>query len=331
MKNSDDRKRIRHLDMAKGIGIFCIVIGHSYSYYIGNGNKVIPFLFSFHVPIFFIITGILYSRRDAVCINVMKKIRELIIPYFIWGGIYQLCLLCLSLIGGEDVGAQIGSRVLTILQLTSGAMWFLPTMFVSTILFQLSSRTRNKRYQWAFCIVAFIIGVIAPHNSVIAESLWRGLIGFSFITIGYYCNALFKRKTKPLIWALLLIVDVVLISFYGTADLARRSFGFIPLYLLISLLGCWLCISGCNYLELKCSNAVCKSFERLGQYSIVVLCTHQIILAVLQVLDYRVLNYGIQRLGELEGIIMAIIILIIIYLLLPVLIRLMGWSFGINS
>ncbi len=47
-------KRLNYIDVAKGIGMLLVVIGHC-SNTIAN-----QYIYSFHMPLFFIITGILY-------------------------------------------------------------------------------------------------------------------------------------------------------------------------------------------------------------------------------------------------------------------------------
>ena len=146
-----------------------------------------------------------------------------------------------------------------------------------------------------------------------------------------YGDGIFTRRAKWYVWLVLLFVDIGLINIYGTANLASRSFGFIPLYLAVSFLGSWLCIAACNYIESKNVNRLRHIVERIGKYSIVVLCTHQILLTFLQLTDYRFLNYGIQRTGEFEGIIMAVLIMVITYLIMPIMLRCLGWSFGLHN
>ena len=46
------KKRIDWLDIAKGIAIICTIIGHSF-----GKNRIGVFIFSFHMPIFFILSG----------------------------------------------------------------------------------------------------------------------------------------------------------------------------------------------------------------------------------------------------------------------------------
>ena len=48
-------KRLTYIDIARGIAIICIVLGH-----LGN-NTINRVVFTFHVPIFFFITGYIYA------------------------------------------------------------------------------------------------------------------------------------------------------------------------------------------------------------------------------------------------------------------------------
>ena len=49
-------KRINYIDLAKGIAILCVIIGHTFSAY-DQGNILVQFIYSFHMPLFFILSG----------------------------------------------------------------------------------------------------------------------------------------------------------------------------------------------------------------------------------------------------------------------------------
>ena len=53
-------KRWEYLDMAKGVGIFLVVLGHIE--YIGEGT--LKWIFSFHMPLFFVVGGILFRLKE---------------------------------------------------------------------------------------------------------------------------------------------------------------------------------------------------------------------------------------------------------------------------
>lgn len=54
-----EKKRIDYLDMVKGIGIILVVIGHSTL----PSDSVITWLASFHMPLFFIVSGMLLWHK----------------------------------------------------------------------------------------------------------------------------------------------------------------------------------------------------------------------------------------------------------------------------
>ena len=63
-------KRLKEIDILKGIGIFCVLIGHSIpdantqiSNYFWGG--VFRWIYSFHMPLFIAISGFLYF--DSIC------------------------------------------------------------------------------------------------------------------------------------------------------------------------------------------------------------------------------------------------------------------------
>lgn len=71
------QNRIRSIDIAKAIGIFLIVLGHVLKF--GNLRK---FIYAFHVPLFFFLSGICFTQKDNKKF-IVKKIKTIYIPYII--------------------------------------------------------------------------------------------------------------------------------------------------------------------------------------------------------------------------------------------------------
>ena len=75
------KERDKSIDSLKGLGIILMIIGHV-------NTPLRDFIFSFHMPLFFFISGYLYKDR---CINdiLHRCIDRILIPYlatclFIW-------------------------------------------------------------------------------------------------------------------------------------------------------------------------------------------------------------------------------------------------------
>ena len=79
-----DRKR--GLDIAKGIAIIFVIMGHSYSAL--NENLVLYYIESFHMPFFFIVSGILYKdgtkKSETFLSDFGNKVKKFLIPYFVF-------------------------------------------------------------------------------------------------------------------------------------------------------------------------------------------------------------------------------------------------------
>jgi fucose 4-O-acetylase-like acetyltransferase len=67
--------RLSYMDIAKGFGILCVIAG-----YMGN-ETINRFVFSFHMPLFFIISGYFVSERLSSFELLKKRVSQLIPPY----------------------------------------------------------------------------------------------------------------------------------------------------------------------------------------------------------------------------------------------------------
>ena len=90
-----EKKRSIFLDIARGVGIILVVIGHTMSP-VMTGNAVMEaayqILYVFHMPLFFFLAGLVaqnligggYTSSRSELIK--RRATRLMIPYFTWGG-----------------------------------------------------------------------------------------------------------------------------------------------------------------------------------------------------------------------------------------------------
>ena len=94
MNNTTPPKRIVALDLVKGYGIFLVVWMHCIQYCSGATfiNQLYAFVYSFHMPLFLIISGYLYHNKlkkvDSFY-NLRRKAKQLLIPNLLWGGAFR--------------------------------------------------------------------------------------------------------------------------------------------------------------------------------------------------------------------------------------------------
>ncbi len=75
----DMNRRMDTVDVAKGVGMVCIIAGHMGVTGINN------IVFSFHVPLFFLISGYFLSDKKSNMEYLYKKAQQLLLPYFFTG------------------------------------------------------------------------------------------------------------------------------------------------------------------------------------------------------------------------------------------------------
>lgn len=154
-------KRLFWVDNAKAIGIFCILLSHQHLSF-----AIIVWLFSFHVPLFFLLSGLLFdpSRHAVFRDFAYRKFRTILVPYFIFATCSYLfwLLLCekplysapalllkyISILYGVGVGGW---------QVPLGVMlWFLPCLFVVEMVSWAVIRfLGGKQRVWA--VAAFVL------------------------------------------------------------------------------------------------------------------------------------------------------------------------------
>ena len=83
-------KRLGYLDMAKGIGIILVVAGHSGLV----AEKLLTWLASFHMPLFFMVSGMLFFHKreeeKSLLKTIQKKAKGILLPYLYFSIIYIL-------------------------------------------------------------------------------------------------------------------------------------------------------------------------------------------------------------------------------------------------
>lgn len=124
-------QRIQHIDILKGIGIFLVVLGH-----VTTNNDLHKFIYAFHMPLFFIISGLfLHDQTNFI----KSKAKSLLIPYISFGLLTFLYWLLIEsrfreLPQGETFLSQfINLFFPTGTQYYNIILWFLPCLFLACV------------------------------------------------------------------------------------------------------------------------------------------------------------------------------------------------------
>ena len=216
---SDTKKRLDYLDMTKGLGMILVLIGHlqgdsifTFSPYI---QPLCVFIFSFHMPMFFIVSGILLAiKNDEV--KPLKEVaksrfRGIMIPY-LWFSLFYLIVVVAALIKGE---IAVQTLYLNIWYVISGygmnVLWFLPALYLGELLFILLRRRIRDHIPFITVVVlsnaivyflSYFVG-IAKYPTPFAERMHdlitvilRPILVCGFISIGYYMHKLLRKGSR---------------------------------------------------------------------------------------------------------------------------------------
>lgn len=156
--------RIKWLDAARGIAIFMVFFGH----FVDVGGAVYYFVYEFHVPFFFLISGFMAQKNESMRIMpyILKKAKNLLLPYFaisflmmfvlfIRSGIYPEHYIANSVINIFSFKEYLPDRSSNILV---NSRWFLPAIFfVSVFYFLLSKVIKKKWIRLCVCMSIFLL------------------------------------------------------------------------------------------------------------------------------------------------------------------------------
>lgn len=156
-------------DNIKGVLIFLVVFGHSIQRYTNQAqmlNLIYSFIYIFHMPLFFFISGFFYKNIEK---SRDKAFNTLILPYIVFNTIYGLCI---CFIRNETFKLTIPYN----------EYWFLLSLFSMKIILPYLI---NIRY---ILIISFLVAFVAGFFKDIGLqlSISRTLSFMPFFVFGYY-------------------------------------------------------------------------------------------------------------------------------------------------
>ncbi len=126
MHNSIPKKRLDYLDIVKGFAILLVILGC-----ITEQNNIKIWIYSFHIPLFFIISGILFyyteNKNKTVKRIIKSRIRNLMNPFLFFSFFNILIIFLFFKFPVESVKVDI---VHTLTFYGIGSLWFLPALYL---------------------------------------------------------------------------------------------------------------------------------------------------------------------------------------------------------
>lgn len=281
-------KRKVYIDMAKGIGIFLVIFGHAMS----SSNKVIEWQCTFFMPLFFILSGLTYNRPKKLAENAKK----ILLPYYIGGGTGLILEVCLLIANGGftfTLVVQKTGKLLLATNMWNYPVWFLAAFFICKIVFDYIVKiSKDKKYsriiQVFSATACFIAGVLLAQIKKQYSFFYPfrfdiGITMVPFMLIGFYLQQSIEQVFKMHMGKKIILTSVMLMvnmcSFMKNTLVSVNSseYGNPIFFLLGAISGSLFVIFLC---QLMCGITVMeKVLSWLGRNSLVIMCTHAIVLA----------------------------------------------------
>lgn len=270
--------RLAYIDIAKGVLIILVVVGHVVTGSNFVTKVLIRVINSFHMPAFFIVTGMLVNndklRNQSLWLFLKKKAARLLVPYIVFelvGMLWQMFLLHQNQI---DVSIVI-RKILTV-DCYVGADWFLVALFYAEIMLYGINKFIGKKWYLHIAVCSFLLMLYLPDGMWLLANIRRTLAAITFILIGIYWRTVFTRDSNLLfmICTIGFVAGAAMNS--GTPSINLRLFENPIIFIVCGICGTYVVL----FVSRKISGWRKYSgiFEQCGRASLVIMGTHQNIL-----------------------------------------------------
>ncbi|MDM3348563.1 acyltransferase family protein [Citrobacter sp. Cf116] len=302
------------MDYAKAFGIFFVLIGHI-------ANEVFNFYnaYLFHMPLFFLIGGMLY-KGNRTLINLSVHVIKKQTPFIV---ITYLIIGYISIIITSNYGIRIGDAFsINIYETIKLAIksnfhnnklfltcWFLfAYIFVSIFssaaiqLFEkvIKNKTLSNIALVVFCIACIVISInhlaleYATTRNYKTNLMCQILTGMAFYTLGYTLKNVFYRMLN--FYAFILLTTLLFIfKNYGLSTQTIMSWSYYPDGVLMTVINALIGAYAIFYISsllAKCSDEM-KLLRNIGQKSRTIMAYHLLVYVVLDIIAAKLGIYSL--------------------------------------
>lgn len=296
MEQNPPSPRIAFLDVAKGIGILLVILGHN------SVKAAVPgmekFIFSFHMPFFFLLSGMLFKPDYPLLVLFKRRFATLIRPFL--AAIFLLYFVYLFY--AEMTLMTILRRVVRSFYASGNylewaQLWFLPHLFLLNLFAAVLFLAFYGRIKWLWLRLVFLAGMLAAGITILPvlymkevslfgatlaldglpASLDLLLITAAYFLFGYEARRVISERFFGSRWTLLLsgtILVVLNVLFPYRLDFFFRTYDSFLINTLEALAGSAFILSLSSWIASR-PGRLLALLTYFGQITIVLLIFHQ--------------------------------------------------------
>lgn len=304
MNSMSERKHIEWIDGAKGFAILLVIIGHCidgykdaelFKQYTFIFNSLHYFIYSFHMPLFFMISGYLffYAYKNITIKKLIEKLIDLAGVYFLFSAVQ----VCVQILFQGNINRKLSIEHIFMLPIyTVPPYWYL---YVLVFLYLLTYFFCNVNLR-KLLFIASCIAFVSQFVLINAFELHNILYYWYFFVVGGYCYSLrLTIKNKANIIILLLLIGY-LMNVYCS--------GFLLKFVNANILSVLSILAFTNFKLLKTN----KILIICGKYSLPIYLIHCYFTAGTRIILNK-LNVDILLIYLILGITLSIAVPIVLY------------------
>lgn len=271
--------RIVYYDTAKAYLIFLVVLGHILIILNPGYDKlhfiaIQSFIYAFHMPAFFILHGILFNnekwKKRAAKEFILKRAYTLLVPYLFFE---TIGIIWKWILGSQDILTGLYNMVTV--RCNVGADWFLPAMFLGSLLYLVYVKFGNYVWATVSAIASFILPLFMSESQIFIV-VGRGLLAYGFIMIGHAGRQFFQsEKTKKILNMFLALIITGIMALVGLKWGGNDIYSCMinnPVILIIGgISGTYLITGFSRLLQLHV-------FSCIGRHTLTIMGTHQLVI-----------------------------------------------------
>lgn len=228
-RESQTRLRLEFIDVARGIGIFFVLLGHNL-WARSRGSAVI---FNFHMPLFFFLSGLFFSPEKARTWNgIRRKVLSLLAPV-----LFFALLGCSVFLARPELARECSKKTLYCLFVHGEPwydkpLWFFTSLAGVVLAFSFASRLLSGRHRtfrigafFAICLALSFASAATPPafrklwspamlTTIPLGLFWYGLGHFSRTAIDRLARA---RTNAPALLTMAAVLGLVLLFWSDVA------------------------------------------------------------------------------------------------------------------
>lgn len=317
-------KRFDYLDIAKGLGILFVVWAHIML--TGLSHQMI---YAFHMPLFFLLSGMLFQRKkyNSFLQFVKKRAERLLVPYVLWSVVTWCVWALFRYVRHDEVASYWMPLLQTFIAQGSGefivhnsALWFIPCLFLVEILyFGISLLNVSLRLLICFgCAgLSFLLGSIfgSDYWFLLPWNVDAALIALPFYGVG---NVLVSKCPHDRImesahthwkWYVLILICLTMLLYWGATSYGECSMGSSSyncngfIFVIRAFVGCasLLCISlllGTVRKPLILFSTFLRYIKWAGVNSLDIMCSHIPIKGVCMIIVAILLHVTVDEISN---------------------------------